>query len=117
MVKRNRISYKDIKLTAHAKQRAEERYNITSSDEIRKMAVTARYNGINVSGLIINRNPEHFNLDMNTYNQLKRRFSFRTNSERIYYYKNKVFIFCGNDAKTLKTIITVDDSTYKEVEA
>ena len=103
---RNRISYKEIKLTAHARQRAEERTGLTSTDEVRKLAISARYNGINLHGLNVD-NYSKFNLDLNTYRILKGHFARHTNSERLYYYKDKVFIFCGNDAKTLKTIINI----------
>ena len=48
---RSRISYKDIKLTMHSKLRAEERIGLTSSEEIRKLAVSARYKGININAL------------------------------------------------------------------
>lgn len=104
---RNRISYKDIKLTAHSKIRAEERIGLTSSEEIRKLAVSARYKGVNLNALNAD-NHEQLGVSAEMYKTLKNRFSRRTNSEKLYYYKGKVFIFCGNEARTLKTIVNVD---------
>ena len=104
---RSRISHKDIKLTMHSKLRAEERVGLTSSEEIRKLAVSARYKGININALNTD-NHEQLGVSAEMYKTLKNRFSRRTNSEKIYYYKGKVFIFCGNEARTLKTIVNVD---------
>ena len=104
---RSRISYKDIKLTMHSKLRAEERIGLTSSEEIRKLAVSARYKGININAL----NKDNYNelgISKALYNNLKHHYSRKTNAERLYYYKGNVFIFCGNDSRTLKTIVNVN---------
>ena len=106
-VNRSKISHKDIKLTMHSKLRAEERVGLTSSEEIRKLAVSARYKGININAL----NEDNYNelgISKALYNNLKHHYSRRTNAERLYYYKGNVFIFCGNDSRTLKTIVNVN---------
>ena len=104
---RSRISHKDIKLTIHSKLRAEERVGLTSSEEIRKLAISARYKGININALNEN-NYNELGINKALYNNLKHCYSRRTNAERLYYYKGNVFIFCGNDSRTLKTIVNVD---------
>lgn len=104
---RNRISHKDIKLTMHSKLRAEERVGLTSSEEIRKLAVSARYKGININALNTN-NYENMGVSKDIYYTLKHYFPRTSNTERFYYYKGRVFIFCGGDSRTLKTIVNVN---------
>ena len=105
--KRNQISHKDIKLTMHCKQRAEERVGLTHTDDIRKLAVSARYKGININALHEN-NYEKLGLNKEIYRTLKHYFPRKSNTERFYYYKGRVFIFCGGDSRVLKTIVNVD---------
>ena len=49
--KGNKLGHKDIKLTSHSKMRAEERLGITSVEEVRKLAISARYKGISIKSL------------------------------------------------------------------
>lgn len=104
---RSRISHKDIKLTMHSKLRAEERVGLTSSEEIRKLAVSARYKGININALNEN-NYNELGINKEIYRTLKHYFPRKSNTERFYYYKGRVFIFCGGDSRVLKTIVNVN---------
>ncbi len=111
---RSRISHKDIKLTMHSKLRAEERVGLTSSEEIRKLAVAARYKGININALNVD-NYEDMGISKDIYHTLKHYFPRKSNTERFYYYKGRVFIFCGGDSRTLKTIVNINvDNVNKE---
>lgn len=113
--KGNKLGHKDIKLTPHSKMRAEERLGITSAEEIRKLAISARYKGISIKSLN-KENHEELGVDMNTYRKLKSEFAYHTNSDKLYFYKNCVFVFGGNKALTLKTIVSFayPKSTIKE---
>lgn len=102
--KGNKLGHKDIKLTPHSKMRAEERLGLTSTEEIRKLAISARYKGISIRGLNKD-NCEELGISLENYHHLKSEFSYHTNSDKLYYYKNYVFVFGGNKALTLKTII------------
>ena len=102
--KGNKLGHKDIKLTSHSKMRAEERLGITSVEEVRKLAISARYKGISIKSLN-KENHKELGIDINTFRKLKSEFSYHTNSDKLYFYKNCVFIFGGNKALTLKTIV------------
>lgn len=103
---RNVIGASRIKLTYHSRDRSMERLNITSQDEFRKLAASARNKGVNVDALNLN-NYHLFGIDYKTFAGLKRYFRTHTNSERMYYYRGFVYIFAGKDACTLKTVIPV----------
>ena len=102
--KGNKLGHKDIKLTSHSKMRAEERLGITSAEEVRQLAISARYKGISIKSLN-KENHEELGIDVNTFRKLKSEFSYHTNSDKLYFYKNCVFVFGGNKALTLKTIV------------
>ena len=113
--KGNKLGHKDIKLTSHSKMRAEERLGITSVEEVRKLAISARYKGISIKSLN-KENHKELGIDINTFRKLKSEFSYHTNSDKLYFYKNCVFVFGGNKALTLKTIVnfTYSKPTTKE---
>lgn len=113
--KGNKLGHKDIKLTPHSRMRAEERLGITSAEEVRKLAISARYKGISIKSLN-KENHEELGIDIDTYRKLKSEFSYHTNSDKLYFYKNCVFVFGGNKALTLKTIVSFvyPKSTIKE---
>lgn len=103
---RNVIGANRIKLTDHSRDRSMERLNITSKDEFRKLAASARNKGVNVDALTL-RNYEALGLDYPTFCGLKRSFRSRTKSDRLYFYRGHVYVFAGKDACTLKTVVTV----------
>ena len=102
--KGNKLGHKDIKLTPHSRMRAEERLGITSVEEVRKLAISARYKGISIKSLN-KENHKELGIDINTFRKLKSEFAYHTNSDKLYFYKNCVFVFGGNKALTLKTIV------------
>lgn len=109
----NKISYKDIRLTRHAKQRAEERLGITNNRDIQRLALEARYKGINLRNIDYS-NFSEAGLSKEIYSQIRREFHYHSNSERFYYYKDIIFIFFGYKARVLKTIVRLDRKTYND---
>ena len=105
--KGNKLGHKDIKLTPHSKMRAEERLGITSSDEIRKLAISAKYKGISIKALNAE-TYEKFGFTYSEYRKLKSQFAYHSNNDRLYYYKNNLFVFGGKKSMVLKTIITLN---------
>lgn len=103
----NNISYKDIKLTFHAQDRALERLGVTRKDELCKLAASAKKNGINLNSLDLY-NHEELGITYDELVMLKRKYSPRNNSQKNYLYKNHIWVFFGNDGRTLKTIIPFD---------
>lgn len=99
-----KISYKNFKLTSHSIQRAYERLNITSKDEIKKLAYQAKYKGINLNGVGIN-NYKDLGLSYEELTNFKRKFRCYTNSNNIYLYKGNVYVFGGKPNINLITII------------
>ena len=105
--KGNKLGHKDIKLTSHSKMRAEERLGITSSDEIRKLAISAKYKGISIRSLNTE-TYEKLGFTYSEYRKLKSQFAYHSNNDRLYYYKDKLFVFGGKKSLVLKTIITLN---------
>lgn len=100
----NGIGRNKIKLTSHSRQRAMERLNITSSEQLKNMASKARNVGINLDVVNIY-NYKDLNIDYNTLISMKRQFRTKNNSNKIYFYKNNMYVFGGNHACTLLTVI------------
>lgn len=103
---RNHTSWKHISLTSHSKQRAEERLKITSTEEIRKLASAARFKGIDIDRLSI-QNYETLGLTYDELVMLKKKYYRHNKTERLFYYKNFVWIFCGNNALSVRSIVPV----------
>lgn len=102
----NRTSYKNITLTPHSMLRAYERLNVTTKDEVRKIACQAKYNGININSLTIH----SYESKGITYPELvaiKNNYFKMSNTEKIYYYKDKLFCFRGKNAYTLVSILPI----------
>jgi predicted transcriptional regulator with HTH domain len=100
------LSYKDIKITATAKSKAES-YGITSTEEVKKKALQARYKGLKMSCLttcIPQAVERATGLPRGLLNELKTRYTIR-NNERVYYHNGFVYYFVGDNGKTVKTII------------
>ena len=102
----NHTSWKYISLTPHSKQRAEERLKITSTDEIKKLASCARYKGVDIDRVNIY-NYESLGLTYNELVMLKKKYYRHNKTERLFYYKNFVWIFCENNALSVRSIVPV----------
>ena len=109
----NRISYREIKLTRHAKQRACERLGINKESDIQKLAVSAKYNGTKILALTYD-NYKDFNISYDMYRYLKNHYTHRYKSDKIYYYKNHVFVFSGDHSRCLKSIVPCYEEDMKK---
>lgn len=109
----NRISYREIKVTRHAKQRAHERLKINKESDIQKLAVAARYNGIKISTLALD-NYNHYKICYNMYRYLKNHYTHHYKSDKCYYYKNHVFVFSGDRSRCLKSIVPCYEDDMKK---
>ena len=87
--------------------RAEQRLGLTSSDEIRKLAISAKYKGISIRALNTD-TYEKFGFTHSEYVKLKSQFAYHSNNDRLYYYKDKLFVFGGKKSLVLKTIINLN---------
>lgn len=113
---RNNLSYKDIKLSFHSIERARERLQLTDEKQIKKLASSAKKNGISLDKLTEER-AKLLGIEGNLYDSLVRfknnkgRFrdfqfpTYKKGKESTYFYKNCFFIFGGKKDKTLITII------------
>lgn len=100
----NHTSWKYMNLTPHSKQRGMERLNITNTDELKKMANSARFKGIDIDLLNI-RNYEQLGITYDELVILKKKYYRHNNSERLFYYKNFVWVFCGANALTIRSVV------------
>ena len=100
----NHNSKKEIQLTFHSRDRAEERLGINSKNELRDRAASARFNGVNIKNVNIN-NYERFGITYSELVALKTKFRKQNNSEKMYYNKGYIYIFFGKNCMSLKTII------------
>lgn len=110
--KHNVVSYKNIKLTNHAIDRARERFNINSKDELKKLAASAKSKGIAYWGLTTD-NISQIGVPYEVFVTLNRTIKSRLKSKnKIYIYKNKIFIFANNGI----TLLTCFPLTVEDVE-
>ena len=100
----NHTSWKKMVLTRHCKQRSFERVGINNEEELKKMACGARFKGIELDKVNIY-TYEGFGLAYNEMVALKNQFKYITKSDRIFYYKSYVWIFAGNNALTLRSVV------------
>lgn len=105
-------SYTKITLTSHSRQRAYERMNITSDDQIKRLAHAAKYKGVKIRAVNIN-NYSKLGLDYDTFRYLKNHYTHMYNSDAIYFYKGYVYCFSGGDSRTLKSIIPAGEEEIK----
>ena len=105
----SKFGHKDVVLTPHSKMRAEERLGITSTDEIRKLAISAKYKGISIRALNTE-TYEKLGFTYSEYRKLKSQFAYHSNNDRLYYYKNNLFVFGGKKSLVLKTIINLNSN-------
>ena len=110
--KQNGISYKDIKLTTHSIIRAEERLNITSANEIKKRAASARRKGIRLENVNKDNIKKFLALGLNytDWVYFTQHFRIKEKSTRFYLYKEYIWIFGGDGGKTLKTVVKITDN-------
>lgn len=99
------ISHKHIKITNHAKIRAIERLHITSDEELKKLAKSAKYKGLNINTLrnslpnpksILSKyhlNPEDVDYFLSRYHESNRR--------TYYYYKDNIWVFNGKKSSNV----------------
>lgn len=105
---RSCIGQADIKLTHHAKQRGSERLGINSEIELRKVALSAKKKGIEVTS-VDETNYSEKGVDLHTAKVWRCAFRKESGVNRIYYYKGLYYVFCGNKGRTLKTIIQMNN--------
>lgn len=110
----NHTSYHKIKLTNHSIERAHERLNLNNQDEIKQRAGKARFKGINVKNVNLN-NYKVLGIEYPVLVALKRNFSFRTESTKLFYLNGFIYVFVGKNAMTLKTIIPVNTKDYNDI--
>lgn len=99
-----KIPYRDIKVTCHAKQRAAERLGINKESEIQKLAHAAKYKGVKILALN-GENYTSFGVTYDMYRYLKNHYNHRYKSDKIYYYRDHVFVFAGDRSRCLKSIV------------
>lgn len=108
-----KISYRDIKVTCHAKQRAAERLGINKESEIQKLAHAAKYKGVKILSLNFE-NYGSFGITYDMYRYLKNHYNHRYKSDKIYYYRDHVFVFAGDRSRCLKSIVPCYEEDMKK---
>ena len=109
----SKIPYRDIKVTLHAKQRASERLGINKESEIQKLAHAAKYKGVKILALTTE-NYDEFGITYDMYRYLKNRYTHRYKSDKIYYYRDHVFVFAGDRSRCLKSIVPCYEEDMKK---
>ena len=109
----SKIPYRDIKVTLHAKQRASERLGINKESEIQKLAHAAKYKGVKILALT-SENYDEFGITYDMYRYLKNHYTHRYKSDKIYYYRDHVFVFAGDRSRCLKSIVPCYEEDMKE---
>lgn len=105
-----KLPYRDIKITLHAKQRAYERLGLTKESDIQKLAHSAKYKGVRIHELTRETYKAN-DISYDMYRYLKNHYCRKFKSEKLYYYKDYVYIFAGDRSRCLKSIVpcTYDD--------
>lgn len=98
------LSYKDIKISAHARETAVTRLGTSSEREIQKIAACAKKSGLNMNNVSM-MNYHSFGLSFEEYRWLVDKVFYNKDTESAYFYRGRFFIFTGNRKRTLKTII------------
>ena len=87
---RQRVSYKDMRITWHGGFRMAERKEITRTDEKKRIAYSARYKGEVVTREMCRGN----------------RWHLKVHSSKLYMvYQQNIFVFGGKGKRTLLTVI------------
>lgn len=103
-------SGKKVKISDHALQRFHERTNIPTKD-IKSYLSSVRNSGIHLESLTpYVCEKMHYNFSLSFYHYLTHYFVQKYNSNKIILYKDNVFIFAGNNSRTLITVIEIPDS-------
>ena len=111
-----KFSYKDIQLTFHSLERAEQRLNLTKKTEIKKIAGRAKVNGIKWESLREETYESVFHLTHDEFVYLKAHFAPHAGNANVYFYKGNIFIFVGKNNNKLKTIISLKEILNKSKE-
>lgn len=109
----NKIPYRDIKVTYHAKQRAAERLGMYKESDIQKLAHAAKYKGVKILALTAE-NYAEFGITYDMYRYLKNHYNHRYKSDKIYYYRDHVFVFAGDRSRCLKSIVPCYEEDMKK---
>ena len=109
----NKIPYRDIKVTYHAKQRAAERLGINKESEIQKLAHAAKYKGVKILALNAE-NYASYGITYDMYRYLKNHYNHHYKSDKIYYYRDHVFVFAGDRSRCLKSIVPCYEEDMKK---
>lgn len=109
----NRPSFRSISLTQHARQRAMERINVTSKEQLQKMALSAKLKGSLISTLAKD-NYKSRGLTLGEFKYLKNHYATNASTSKSYYRNGIVYVFCGNHSRTLRTVVKVDDEEMRE---
>ena len=96
--------FSNIKVSPHAKQRAMERFGISKESEIKKLASRAKNNGIKIWCLNCD-TYKSLGLDRNTYIYLLNKYAKHMNTDKSFYYQDRVYIFAGQNSNILKSIV------------
>lgn len=109
----NKIPYRDIKVTYHAKQRAAERLGMYKESDIQKLAHAAKYKGVKILALTAE-NYAEFGITYDMYRYLKNHYNHHYKSDKIYYYRDHVFVFAGDRSRCLKSIVPCYEEDMKK---
>lgn len=97
------VSKNKMIITAHAKQRAAERTNFClKKDKLKETALTARYKGLDFDKIA----PQDVG-GREIYAYLKENLKISASTDKFKFYKNYIFVFCGENSRTLRTIINI----------
>lgn len=114
------LSYKNIRLTAHAIKRGKTRLNLNQK-QLQRLAASAKKNGLNITKIDKNFDYAYYNIPENQFkgilNFLETTFYFNKAglaSKKFYLYKGIIWIFCGHHAQKLKTLFELKNEYFKE---
>lgn len=111
---RNTSSWKDIKVTAHARERAQERMGICTVSEIRKLAHAARHKGLSLKNLSWG-SCNKYDLDYDAFKEIASRFTYESKAMRIFYWRDFFYLFASGDSRTLLTMVNFNRAEYDKI--
>lgn len=102
----NNTSKAKMIVTEHARQRAAERTNFSlRKEDLKKIALSARYKGVDIN-ILKDSDMENKKL----YNYLVNTFKHPNSTDKIRLFNNYIFIFCGENGRTLRTIVNLPEN-------
>ena len=109
----NKVSYRKLKLSNHAVSRAQERLSLYSKDELKKLATSAKYKGINLNGVTMD-NYEALGIPYEALVAIRRTTkSPQYNNNKNYLYKSIIFTF-NPSGNVLVTLLPLTNSTVEK---